>query len=163
MIDVGRMIFCSIAILLYINSYAVQPVNKKPGFSGKWCWEYNGSICMFNLKIHKKNGVYYGGYDTVAGSGRFIDENERAFSFKATNEKIVTTTFQAGRTKERALIRLKILPDNQLSWRVLKYPDEELFAPRYALMSRCDNTKIEEVDLMLIEEATIPRYLERIT
>lgn len=107
-------------------------------FSGKWCWDKNSKVGTFSLVINKVSNVYKGGYSCVAYSGDKIDDNDNAFSFKATKKNKIKTKLKAGISGESGLIYLEILNDNKIKWIVVKEPKGEFYPPETAILHRCD-------------------------
>lgn len=105
-------------------------------FTGQWCWDQNSRVSAFSIVINKVSGIYKGGYYSVAHNGNKIDDNETAFSFRATQKKVIKTKLKAGISGNMGLIRLEIF-NNKIDWSVLKYPKGEIYVPQKAVLHRC--------------------------
>lgn len=123
-----------ILLFLFVNS----GINaSKNDFSGKWCWNKNDLSDSFRVFIRKVNNRYYGSYLFVAYHGRRVDENNKAFNFKATLASHVQTSLSAGVNKSKGKIQLVIQNNKTIEWRVLKATVGEFFLPSKALLERC--------------------------
>lgn len=106
-------------------------------FSGHWCWDKDSIYSAFSIELQKKGNFYRGSYSGVAQKGILIDENDDAFSFKASKNNLIKTIITAGRTGNKGIIQLKILGEKELEWRVLLYPADEMYVPVRAILYQC--------------------------
>lgn len=106
-------------------------------FSGRWCGDKANKVFSFALNIQKVSNGYKGGYVTHVFSVDRLNDNDDAFYFKATKKNIIITKIKPEVTGNTGLIQLKILNDNQIEFRVLKYPDGEFYAHKKMILTRC--------------------------
>ena len=106
-------------------------------FSGEWCWDNDSKVSAFGIGIRKVSNIYKGNYGSVTQSGGKIDENEKAFSFKAPKINIVKTQLISGITGNVGMVQLSILNNKKIEWLVLKKPKGEFYPPLKALLHRC--------------------------
>ena len=111
--------------------------NSFANFSGKWCWDQDSNISAFSIVINKKNHVYIGGYFSVSQGGNRIDDNDISFRFNETKKSVIQTKFQAGLSGNKGLIEIRMLANQKMKWRILKFPAGDIFVPKEALLHRC--------------------------
>jgi hypothetical protein len=83
-------------------------------FSGTWCQHLNNHDSAFSIIIERKFDVYVGSYGSVILGGSKIDDNDDAFSFKATKSNIIKTKIKAGISGNIGLIQLKLLNNKKI-------------------------------------------------
>lgn len=106
-------------------------------FSGTWCSIENNKKQAFTLIINKHSDLYKGGYFAVALGGQRIDDNEKAFSFKAVKTNTIKTKITAGITGKIGMVYLKLLNKNKLEWVILEAPGGDFYVPIKAILNKC--------------------------
>ena len=125
-------------VIIFISlSLCFVTKNSHANFSGKWCWDRDSDISAFSIVINKKNHVYIGGYFAVCQGGKKIDDNDVSFRFNETKRNSIQTEFQAGITGNKGLIEIRVLANQKIQWRILKFPEGDIFVPKEALLHRC--------------------------
>ncbi len=133
MINLKNVILVVSSVFILITSGVAVGSN----FSGQWCWDKDSDVSAFSIVINKVSGMYRGGYCSVTLSGNRIDDNDMAFSFKATDKNIIKTKLKAGITGNIGLIQLENFNDKKLVWLVLQEPKGEIYVPQKAILHRC--------------------------
>lgn len=119
---------------IFCGAYST-PVDN--AFLGAWCWDLNNNNKDFSISIKKNSNLYVGGYDSVVGSGRIIDDNDNAFRFKATKNNIIKTKIKSGITGNIGLVQIKILNNKKIEWLVLREPQGFFYVPKKAILHKC--------------------------
>lgn len=133
----GSMIYL-IVLMLPINIIYGSSIHSS--FKGRWCWERNDEWNNFGVNITKVSNMYLGEYSMVAYGGSKLDSNDESFQFSEPKGYTVKTKFRAGSLWAFGLVELKILGKDKMGWRVLQYPEGEVYVPKKALLNRCDGT-----------------------
>ena len=133
----NNLLFLFILLILFnINVCNAHDVGND--FSGRWCSNDNNKKQTFTLFINRVSNLYKGGYLGVALGGNRIDDNDEAFSFKASKKDTVQTKIKAGISGKSGIIQLKLLEPNRLAWVILKMPEGPFYVPIKTTLHRCN-------------------------
>jgi hypothetical protein len=92
---------------------------------------------MFSFNLHKDKDYYKGYCISTTQGGNRIEYDDHAINFKVSEKPVVMTKFKIHETNKYGLIQLRLLGNNRMKLRVLKYPSGETTIPREAIMYRC--------------------------
>jgi hypothetical protein len=128
------IILILLAVSVINNTFSASLDNS---FLGRWCWDLSSEVSVFSLTIKKDSGLYVGRYSSVIEGGYRIDDNDDAFTFKATKNNIIRTKIKTGISGKTGLIQLKLLNNEKIEWIVLQKPKGEFLVPLNATLHKC--------------------------